>query len=254
MNTVLDTIHALRSIHGSFAARRVPDGTVRTIIEASVRAANASARQSYSIIVIDEQERMETVVGYRASHALIFCVDFHRLTLLAERLGCSFDENSIIGFVTASIDTSLAAQTAVIAARSLGVDSLVTNGMHRRPSDLVHRELNLPRSSVFPLVAVLLGYPRDEDQPTRGRLRTEHVVHHGEYREPDAAELDRIVAAYDSPTDRLGLGGQWDPHQFEHYLSWFFQRWCTPSSPEHAERVHAFQKYLTGTGFWWQER
>ena len=202
----------------------------------SVRAANASARQSYSIIVLDDHDQMQTLVGYRASRALVFCVDFHRLSLLAERLGCSFDENNIIGFVTASIDTSLAVQTAVIAARSLGVDSLITNGMHRNPPELVHQELNLPTTSVFPLITVLLGYPLDDDQPPRGRLRTEHVIHQGTYREPDAAELDQIITAYDDPTGGLGLG-QWDPQDFEHYLKWFFQRWCSSPSPQNTERV-----------------
>mgnify|MGYP000986874185 FL=1 len=139
MNPTLDTIHSLRSIHGGFTDRKVTEEDLATVLTAATRAANSSARQAYSIVVVQDTDRMDTLIGYRASHALVFCADFRRQALLAERLGHRFSNDDVIGFVTATVDTVLAAQTAVIAARSLGIDSLITNGLHRRPLDLVHR-------------------------------------------------------------------------------------------------------------------
>jgi hypothetical protein len=55
-NETLKTIHSLRTIHGDFSDKAVPDETIQLIISASVRAANASAYQSYSIIVVKEGE------------------------------------------------------------------------------------------------------------------------------------------------------------------------------------------------------
>ena len=52
MNETIKTIHSLRTIHGDFSDKKIPDSDFDAILDASVRAANASARQSYSIIVI----------------------------------------------------------------------------------------------------------------------------------------------------------------------------------------------------------
>ena len=62
----------------------------------------------------------------------------------------------MIGFVTGSTDTILAAQTACIAAKSLGIDSLFTQrGLHRRDISQVFKTLNLPDKYCFPLVALV---------------------------------------------------------------------------------------------------
>ncbi|NLT55177.1 MAG: nitroreductase [Actinomycetales bacterium] len=256
MNPTLDTIHSLRSIHGGFTDRKVTEEDLATVLTAATRAANSSARQAYSIVVVQDTDRMDTLIGYRASHALVFCADFRRQALLAERLGHRFSNDDVIGFVTATVDTVLAAQTAVIAARSLGIDSLITNGLHRRPLDLVHRELGLPETSVFPLIALMLGYPEDDDQPAGGRLPVEAVVHRETYRDPDDAELDGLVAAYDDPARRLGLSGLWDRREFTHYLDWFFLQWCGEPDPDRVPTgtVKEFQDRLVRSGFWWPER
>jgi hypothetical protein len=44
-NETLCTISSLRSIHGDFSDQQVPDAEIENILEASVRAANASALQ-----------------------------------------------------------------------------------------------------------------------------------------------------------------------------------------------------------------
>ena len=118
MNETLSTIHSLRSIHGNFTDQEIGDADMQTILDATVRAANASARQSYSIVVVDNREVMKKL-GYVGSSLLIFCVDYTRLIDQAEHLGYEFDIRGEVGFVTGSTDTIMAAQTAIIAARSL---------------------------------------------------------------------------------------------------------------------------------------
>lgn len=56
MNEVLDSIHRLRSVR-EFSEQPVSDRDLQTILQAGVRACNASARQSYSIIVIKTGKR-----------------------------------------------------------------------------------------------------------------------------------------------------------------------------------------------------
>jgi nitroreductase len=112
MNETLRTIHSLRTIHGGFSEREVSDADLTTILEASVRAANASGRQSYAIVVLDDRAKMKELFSYQGSRALIFCVDFTRIMALAKHLGHEFDNDHIIGFITGTMDTMLAAQTA----------------------------------------------------------------------------------------------------------------------------------------------
>lgn len=258
MNPTLATIKALHTNHGRFGDREVTEEDLTTVLASATRAANSSARQAYSVVVLDDRDRMESLTGYRASRGLVFCVDLHRTELLAARLGRTFDDSNVVGFITAAMDTSFAAQTAVIAASSLGISSMLTNGLHRNDLDSAYRELGLPRRSVFPLIAVMLGYPRDQAEPAppRGRLPLDAVVHRGAYREPDEAGLDRLIELYDDPDLRLGIGGIWDPDVHQHYLDWFFTQWCGEPDPDRAPhgKVKEVQDLLVTSGFWWPQQ
>ncbi len=253
MNETLRTIHSLRTIHGDFSEREVSDADLTTILEASVRAANASARQSYAIVVLDDRAKMKDLFSYQGSRALIFCVDFTRIMALARHLGHEFDNDHIIGFITGTMDTMLAAQTAVIAAKSLGIDSMVTNGLHRNSLDKVYEALNLPPTSCFPLATVVLGYPRQEPAYQKGRLDLDAVVHRGEYRAHTEARLDAIVAQYDDPSRHIGMIPNWHEQGFRHYLDWFYTKWTGKPAPRGVAtgKILEFQERLAKSGFWW---
>jgi len=253
MNETLRTIHSLRTIHGDFSDREVTEADLTQILEASVRAANASGRQSYAIVVLDDRAQMKDLFGYQGSRALVFCVDFTRITALAKHLGHEFNSDHIIGFITGTMDTMLAAQTAVIAAKSLGIDSMVTNGLHRTSLDKVYETLNLPATSCFPLATVVLGHPRQEPPYKKGRLDLDAVVHFGEYRHPTEAKLDRIVAQYDDPSRHIGLIANWEEQGFRHYLDWFYTKWTGRPATERVAtgKVLDFQERLAKSGFWW---
>jgi nitroreductase len=255
MNETLRTIHSLRTIHGDFSDREVSEVDLTQILEASVRAANASGRQSYAIVVLDDRAKMKDLFGYQGSRALIYCVDYTRIMALAKRLGHEFNSDHIIGFITGTIDTMLAAQTAVIAAKSLGIDSMVTNGLHRNTLDKVYEALKLPATSCFPLATVVLGYPRQESPYQKGRLDLDAVVHHGEYRMLTKAQLDRVVAQYDTPSRHVGLIPNWQEQGFKHYLDWFYTKWTGKPAAERVAtgKILEFQERLAKSGFWWPE-
>ncbi len=253
MNNVLQTIHSLRSIHGNFSDQEVDEADLQQLLDATIRTANASARQSYSIIVLDDRKTMRELFKYQGSYALIFCVDFNRIMATAKHLGHLFDNDDIIGFITATVDTALAAQTTVIAAKSLGIDSLITNGLHRNDLDKVYQTLNLPESSCFPLITVVLGYPREEPSYQKGRLSPDFVVHKGQYYLPNEEQLDRIIAEYDDHQKHIGLIDNWEEMGFQHYLDWFYTKWTgTPTTEKVATgKVLEFEKRLMKSGFWW---
>ncbi len=255
MNETLRTIHSLRTIHGDFSERDVTEADLTTILEASVRTANASARQSYAIVVLDDRAKMKDLFFYQGSRALIYCVDYTRIAALAKHLGHEFSRADIIGFSTGTIDTMLAAQTAVIAAKSLGIDSMITNGLHRNSLDKVYEALKLPATSCFPLATVVLGYPRQEPPYQKGRLDLDAVVHRGEYHAHTEAQLDKIVAQYDDPTRHIGMIPNWQEQGFLHYLDWFYTKWTGKPAPRGVVtgKVLEFQERLAKSGFWWPE-
>jgi nitroreductase len=252
MNETLKTIFSLRTIHGDFSEQEIGESDLNQTLEAALRAANASARHSYSVIVLDDRAKMKELFGYKGSRALVFCVDFTRLAETARYLGHEFKNVDIIDFITGTMDTMLAAQTAVIAAKSIGIDSLITNGAHRNDFEKVYRLLDLPETSCFPLITVVLGYAKNEPSCRKGRLSQEFLVHRGKYRHLTEEQLARVVAESDDHEKHLGLMDDWEKQGFTHYLDWFFDKWMEQPATEKIAtgKVREFQERLMKSGFW----
>lgn len=238
MNPTLKTLHDLRSIHGSFSAQDISDTDLQTILEASVRAATASALQSYSILVIRDRETILREFDYPASKALLFCVDYNRLTDCATALGKEMRETGIISFITGATDTLLAAQNAAVAAKCLGVDSLFTNSIHRHDLNRVYDAFNLPSTLCFPLITLLLGYPSCEPDHKKGRIM-KGVIHEGLYQRLSKEEISAMIDMYDDKNLGLSQIYDWKEKGYPHYLDWLFTEWidgypkaCTDSFRE----------------------
>ena len=224
-NDTLKTIRRLHSTHGNFVDRPVPDDTLKTILQASVRAAGASNNQSYAIIVVKDRAMMKNLCGYQGGCLLLFCADYNRMKASAAALGYDYQPGTIVDFVTASINTLLVAQTAVIAARSLGVDSLLTNGIHRGDLERHWKLLDLPATHCFPLIALVLGYADREPGHPTGRLDGLGVIHEGKYHHLTPDETTDLIRQYDDKSRHLGLNEDWDQQGYQHYLDWYFKAW-----------------------------
>ena len=161
-NETLETIHSLRTIHGNFTDRPIPQEQLDMILQASIQAPNGSGLQTYSIVIIKDRDRMMKICGYQGAALLLYCVDYNRLIASANSVGHQYYPEGLQTFITGSTNTILALQTAVIAARALGIDSLTTNGIHRGDMQRVWDEVELPKRFCFPLIALVLGYPTEE--------------------------------------------------------------------------------------------
>ena len=246
-NETMRTIHSQRTTHGNFTAQEVGDEDLRAILDAAVRAPNASARQSYSIVVVEDRERMKKLCGFQGSKALVFCVDYNRVIDAAAHLGHTFSADGVVPFVTGSTDTILAAQTAALAARSLGIDTLFTNGIHRGDMRRVFELLELPERHCFPLITLVLGYADAEPKHLKGRLSGPGVVHWGRYHRLTDAELDDLIAQYDDPKTHLGLNDLWREQGMAHYLDWFYTVWSRRGGQRTGKSQ--MQALIEGAGF-----
>jgi len=247
MPQTLETLNSLRTIHGSFTEKQIPEADLSQILATCVRAANASNRQSYSIVVVDDPETQAQLTRYTGSVTLVFCVDYNRIIDLAEHLGHSYTLQGFKLFVAGMVDTCLAAQTAAIAAKSLDIDSLFTNGLHRGDMERIYELLSLPRKHCFPAIALVLGYVQSEPEHQRGRLSGPGVIHHGTYRRLSTEEKNAIVATYDEPSEHLDMGIPWRENGYTHFLDWFYEVWSNPDRrPEGAGEILDF---FVGAGF-----
>jgi nitroreductase len=225
-NETLGTIARLGTAHGNFGEREVSEEDLRTILEAATRAATASNQQSYSIIALEDRKAMKELTGYSGSRALVFCADGNRLEDAARRLGHEVDGPvGMETFTTWCVDALLAAQTACIAARSLGIDSMFTNGIGRKGLDLAFRLLELPERNCYPLITLILGYASGAESERRGRWTGAGLVHYGRYSRLDAAQADRMIAEYDDESKGIGFNYRYKDEGFEHYLDWHFVKW-----------------------------
>lgn len=249
-NPTLETIHQLHSTHGNFTEQEIPEETLQTILSASVRAANSSNMQSYSIVVVRDRGLMKQVCGYAGSRLLVYCADHNRLVASARSLGHTHEPATITNLITSTVDATLAAQTAAIAARSLGVDYLPTNGVHRGDMTRLWKLLELPPRYCFPVLALVLGYATEQPAHKTGRLFGPGVIHDGKYRAPTSADLEEITRRYDDPSSHLqiGFGQEWKENGHPHYLDWMFTRWMKRRSAPAGEPTE-IMKTIKRVGF-----
>ena len=153
--------------------------------------------------------------------------------------------------MTASVDVILAAQTAVIAAKSLGIDSLITNGIFRKPLENAWKLLELPEKWCFPLISVVFGYPNQEPVHKKGRLDPENILHQESYQPYTADRIEACIRETDRPARHLGMIDNWKELGFSHYFEWFYSKWISPpdpGKPSHDFRPE-FEERLRKSGF-----
>lgn len=228
MNETIAVIQSLKTVR-NFSDKNIPEEQLSLILKSCVNAATASARQTYSIIVVDDKVVMKEI-GYVGNKMLIFCVDFNRVIDAAEYLEFQYKhEVPIVDFITGSTDTILAAQTAAIAAKSLGIDSFFSNCIHRGNISRIYNLLNLPEKYCFPLIALILGYSEEKKSKltSKGRLIGPGVIHLSKYQRLNERELKNIVLEYDSEEKHfLSLISDWREKGYKHYLEYFYEKWC----------------------------
>lgn len=228
MNETIEIIENLKTVR-NFSDKNIPEEHLSLILKSCVNAATASARQTYSIIVVDDKEVMKKM-GYVGDKMLVFCVDFNRVIDAAEYLEFQYKHGvPIVDFITGSTDTILAAQTAAIAAKSLEIDSFFSNCIHRGNINRIYNLLNLPEKYCFPMIALILGYSDEKKSKLtkKGRLSGPGIIHFGKYQRLNNEELENIVLEYDSQDKHfLSLIDGWREKGYKHYLEYFYEKWC----------------------------
>jgi nitroreductase len=204
-NETVDLLQSHRSIR-RYTDEPIPKEIMEEILASAQWAPSSHNVQAYSIIVVDDQEKkkiLSEVAGAQKYIAacpvfLVFCADFYRLSLTSEMWGTDLEINEVENVLVAAVDTALAAENALIAARSYGLGGVMIGGIRNQPAK-VKEVLGLPQYT-FPVMGMCLGFP---DQAPWQKPRTPQgaVVHYNHYQSKEEIikgleEYEAISADY----------------------------------------------------------
>jgi len=195
MNTVLESLLNHRSIR-KFQNKPIEPETLRLILEAGTRAANASNLQRYSLIVVDDPVKKHLIRNDAMVDnptMIIAAADEYRIKRWFELNEAPFYYDQIYHLLLACWDAILALQNIVVAAESLGLGTVCIGGILTRD---LRRILGAPEY-VFPAGMILVGYP-DEAPELRPRLPLEAVVHQNGYHIPTDDEIQAFFKDKDA--------------------------------------------------------
>lgn len=175
MNETIKTLLNHRSIR-SFKDKALTREEIDIILEAASLASTSSYLMAYSIIGVTDKDKKAQLASIsnqpyieKNGHFLIFCADFHRHIRQSSNeqyQDMRFNLENTEHFLVATIDATLAAQNAAIAAESIGL-GICYIGSIRNDIDKVDTLFQLPEH-VVPLFGMAIGYPDAEpDQKPR---------------------------------------------------------------------------------------
>jgi len=219
MNPVIDVIHNRKSVR-AYEAKPVPGEVRDVILRSAMRAPTAGNMMLYSIIEVCDQEAKDKLVETcdnqpfiaEAPLDLIFLADYQRwvdyFTVSGVEQFCIDKGMPMVkpeegDLFLACCDALIAAQTAVIAAESMGLGSCYIGDILENYE--IHREMfDLPQYAV-PICMVCFGYPSKEqkERERTERFGEEFIVYENRYRRLGEDEFE---AMYASISERLMAG------------------------------------------------
>ncbi len=207
-NPTLNTIFNRRSVR-VFKDTPITQEIKDTIIIGAMRAPTAGNMMFYSILEVDDQAKKDKLAVTcdnqpfiaKAPFVLLFLADYQRWMdyfrtcdvnsyRKDEKLPNRTPEEGDL--LLACCDALIAAQTAVIAAESVGIGSCYIGDIMENYE--FHKELfNLPKYT-FPITLVCFGYPNEKafERKLTTRLPREYIHFKNEYKQFNSEDFDKM--------------------------------------------------------------
>lgn len=208
MNHTLELLLNRKSVR-EYAQEEISEETKEKILAATLRAPTAGNMMLYSIIEVKDQKAKDKLVWTcdhqpfiaKAPLVLLFVADYQRwfdyfqisgVEKLCEEKGIALRKPEEGDLFLACCDALIAAQTAVIAAESLGIGSCYIGDIMENYEE--HKKLfDLPQY-VFPISLVCFGYPTHHQQARKltTRFDEKYLVFEDQYRRLGTEELEAM--------------------------------------------------------------
>ena len=186
-----------------FKEEAIPQEDLNEILSAAQMASSWKNFQSYSVILVRNQEKKDALFelvpqeAIRQSAAfLLFVGDLNRAEKGARLHTDTFQPKGVEGLLITSVDAALAGQNTLLAAESLGYGGVII-GLVRYKSVEIAELFNLP-DYTYPVFGIALGVP-NQKHDVKPRLPLENVVFEEEYQEQTAEAIeayDRVQTEY----------------------------------------------------------
>jgi nitroreductase len=214
MNQILNVIEKRRSVR-VYSDQLIKQEEKNLILQATMRAPTAGNMMLYSIIEIEDQVIKDQLAVTcdnqpfiaKAPWVLLFLADYQRwwdyyqhcqVEQFCKEKGFAYRKPSKGDMLLACCDALIAAQTAVIAAESLGIGSCYIGDILENYE--THRELLSLPSYVLPVTLLCFGRPAAQPVSTRRspRFDCEFVVYKNKYNRLDHLDFERMFQVTES--------------------------------------------------------
>lgn len=229
MKTVKATLLERTSIR-RYEREVIPQEKMDFIYDAIRNTPTSYNGQQFSVIDIDNQELKEKLyelTGQKqlktCNRLLIFCSDYHKMSLLAKekKLEMPPFTDTMDGTIIGIIDASLAMMSAVVAAEACGLGSNCVGYLRTVDPAKVAELLKLPKG-VFVVCGLAIGVPR-EHPDLKPKQSNDTVFFKNEYTQEeeklvrDLVDYDKIVKHYNETRSGGTTDNDWCGHILEYY-------------------------------------
>ncbi|MCF6136320.1 oxygen-insensitive NADPH nitroreductase [Pseudalkalibacillus berkeleyi] len=203
MNETIQTIMNHRSIR-AFKDEPLSEEQITTIVKSAQAAATSSYLQVYSIIGVKDpakKKKLAELAGNQEyveknGHFFVFCADLNRHKVAVEMEGLTEDEvvdslESTEKFMVGTIDATLAAQNAALAAESMGLGICYIGGLRNNLEEVA--EILKTPDRVIPLFGMCVGVP-DQNPDQKQRLPLENIYHVDEYQQDETKFIEQLAS------------------------------------------------------------
>ncbi len=220
MSSILEFLNSHGSVR-KFTGQQITEEDEMTIVTTAERSPTSSNLHAYTIIGIRESEtklKLADLCGNqehiaRSSLFLVFCADLHRLSRIAKSKGYDFSGEYTEMFIVATVDASLAACRALMAAQAIGLGGVMVGGIRNNPEDVASL-LKLPKL-VYPVMGMSLGYPESEAK-VKPRMPIEGIYLREAYSD---LTFEEAIKSFDRIIDEAGYlkGREVEPEQYSRF-------------------------------------
>lgn len=201
MNETLKTVFGRKSVR-VFTDKEISREDKLTVLNAAASSPTAGNQQLYTILDITDpalKVRLSETCDHQpfiaeAKMILIFCADCSKWYRAFQLTGCAPRQPGEGDLLLAVSDANIAAQTAVIAAQSLGIGSCYIGDIMENYE--IHRELLHLPPCVFPAAMLVFGYPTEQqmnrEAPKRAPL--DKIVSENGYPDMDGKYLEDLFS------------------------------------------------------------